>query len=217
MTPQNRWKRSRNWLKALRAWLSEASYILTAVLIAFVIIWFLSSSETTIRWAGMILQLLGIGTVILGIEETRRLFGRPNTIASSWHWLKRFPPFGGRTITASIHATRSGRSASGRGYMPAKIDPNASIESRVEILEKNIERLHERISTTESEMDSRFRTQKQELEAEKNSRESEDRKVLAKLEATELGGVHISAMGAIWLFFGVILSSIPKELSVLFN
>ena len=66
-------------------------------------------------------------------------------------------------------------------------------------------------------MDSKFRMQKQDMKEEKNNRESEDQKILAKLEATELGGIYISAMGAIWLFVGVVLSSIPKELSALFN
>lgn len=165
----------------------------------------------------MVLQLLGIGTVIWGIEETRKLFGHPSTMASLWQWLKRFPPFGGRTITASAHGTLPSLSGSARGYVSARADPDARIESRVEVLEKNIEYLHKRISMTESEMDSKFRTQKQELEAEKNSRESEDRKVLAKLEATEMGGVYISAMGALWLFVGVVLSSIPEELSNWFS
>lgn len=193
----------------------EAHYILTAifvVLVAFVIILLLGSSEETIKIVGMVLQLLGILTVIYGIEETRKLFGHPSTVASSWQWLKRFPPFGGRTIYTTAKFSGSS-SLSARGRVSTKVDPNTSVESRIEALENDIERLHERISMTENEIDSKFRKHKQDLEGERSTRESEDQKILTKLEATEMGGVHISAMGAVWLFVGVILSSIPKELS----
>ncbi len=214
----DRWKRFENWLRAVKAWLLEARHVLFATIVALAALCvILGGNETAIRWAGMVLQLLGIGTVILGIEKTREFFGHPSTIASLWRWLKRFPPLGGRTHTISMDGNMPSMSGSARGYVSARADPNASIESRVEVLEKNIERLHERINTTESEMDSRFRMQKQELKEEKNARESEDQKIFAKLEATKLGGVHISAIGAIWLFVGVILSSIPKELSNWFS
>ena len=51
------------------------------------------------------------------------------------------------------------------------------------------------------------------VEEERSARVTEDRKILSKLEATETGGLHISAMGAVWIFLGIIFSSIPKELS----
>jgi hypothetical protein len=47
--------------------------------------------ESVIRLTGLVLQVLGIGTVIWGISETRALFGRPSFAAKTKSWLGRFP------------------------------------------------------------------------------------------------------------------------------
>lgn len=220
MTFQDRRKQFGYWLRNIEKWLWEARHVFIAifvVLIAIFIICLSGGNEAAIRTMGMGLQLSGICTVIWGIGETRRLFGRPSIVFSLQQWLKRFPPYGGRAFTASGTSILPGISASGRAHMLAKADPNGSVESRIEVLEKNIELLHKRIDATENEMDSRSHKQKQALEEEAKIREGKDQKIHAKLEATETGGLHISAMGALWLFVGVILSSIPNELSGLFN
>jgi hypothetical protein len=81
------------------------------------------------------------------------------------------------------------------------------------VLEKNIQHLNKRIDETQTEMDQSFRAQSGALEEERQERSREDRLLSAKLEATETGGLHISAMGALWLFIGVTLSTASVELS----
>jgi len=82
----------------------------------------------------------------------------------------------------------------------------------LEALEKNVVSIHERISQTQNEMDQELQKANEALKAEKQSREAEDGALHSKLEATGTGGVHISAIGASWLFVGVVLSTAAIEI-----
>jgi hypothetical protein len=66
-------------------------------------------------------------------------------------------------------------------------------------------------------MDQGFRKQTDALKQEQQIRSDEDQHIRAKMELTNTGGLHISAMGALWLAIGVIMSSIPSELAVWFK
>jgi len=203
------------WLRALFFWLLEARIFWLALLVAGGAIACVTQpcvTEATIRIVGMLLQLLGIGTVAWGIRETRSLFGRPSLVELSRQWLGRFP----RLTPISFTGTSSAMLTLGgtaQGYGTASASLNATIEERVVALERNIHLLHERISGTQHLIDSGLRKQAEALKEEASKRAEDVQGVNAKLEATETGGLHISAMGALWLFVGVIMNSIPVELS----
>jgi hypothetical protein len=55
------------------------------------------------------------------------------------------------------------------------------------------------------------------LKQEEQSRQAEDNQIRKKLEATGTGGVHISLIGASWLFMGVTLSTAAPEIVTLFK
>jgi hypothetical protein len=64
-------------LKALYSWVAEARYffLCEAVIVAALGVALRPhTNEPVIRLTGGVLQLLGIGTVILGIRDTRALF-----------------------------------------------------------------------------------------------------------------------------------------------
>jgi hypothetical protein len=91
----------------------------------------------------------------------------------------------------------------------------STLDARVEALEKNVVAIHERITQTQHEMDGEFRRVTEAIEGEKHLRKSEDLAIREKLEATSTGGVHISAIGALWLFVGVTLSTAAPEIAAL--
>jgi len=92
---------------------------------------------------------------------------------------------------------------------------NPTIEARLEALEKNVTSIHERISQTQKEMDEGFQKAADALKHEEKSRQAEDRAIREKLQATGTGGVHISAIGASWLFAGIILSTAAPQIAEL--
>lgn len=203
-------------VKQLWPWLVEARFAWLALgVIAAALIVSLRphTHESVIRLTGLVLQLLGIGTVIWGISETRALFGHPSFAAKAKSWLERFPLRRRNIVLAAGAATLSAITGKGRGYGTQGPGPNPTIETRVDALEKNISLIHERISSTEKEMDEEFRRTAEVLKSEEQARQAEDNVIHAKLEATGTGGVHISAIGASWLFVGVVLSTAGLEIA----
>ena len=204
------------WLKAILHWLVEwrlfyLGFLVVAAPATFIV--FVSAGEAAIRYTGMVLQLLGIGTVAWGIHTTRIEFGHPSVFAAWRKRLNRFPPFGGRVVTGSIQITLPAGTVSARGYSSVVAGANATIDERVQALEENLKLVNDRVSQTQNEMDQEFRRQCDALKQEQQVRSDEDQHIHAKMESIETGGLHISAMGALWLFIGVIMSSIPSELA----
>ena len=50
------------------------------------------------------------------------------------------------------------------------------------------------------------------LSVERQAREAADVGITQKIEAAHTGGLHISAMGLVWLVMGLTFSTIPTEL-----
>jgi hypothetical protein len=207
-------------LAALWSWFVKPRHVwiaLGVVVLALVVALGPCTSEPTIRLVGLALQLMGICTVIWGISETRNLFGHPSLSSKVKAWLGEFP-LRRRSIIIGAAASAAGfASAEGRAYVTHGPGPSPTTETRLDALEKNIAALHERISGTEREMDAELRKGAEALEGEANARSAEDKVIREKLEATGTGGVHISAIGALWLFVGVTLSTASVELASIFK
>jgi hypothetical protein len=205
-----------NWLIALLYWLLDARIFWIAL---GVVIWSLffvirkGVSEPEIRITGLALQVLGIGTVAWGIRETRALFGRPDILRLARNWFRRAPVYGGRNVSGSSDITLPSLRVQAHGYSSSTATLDATIEERVGVLENNIKHLNGRIDETRVEIDQNSRAQSTALEREKQERSLQDQELSAKLEATETGGLHISAMGALWLFIGVTFSTASVEIA----
>lgn len=173
-----------------------------------------SATEPTIRLTGLVLQILGIGTVIIGIEKTRQLFAHPTLRSVLNKWLAERPRLGRTTFTASpsagVLALVTGK---GRGYVTNNPPAGASANERLESLEKNVGILNSRISGVQGELDALERQQSEALRQERNARTMADDQLRDKLEGLATGGFIISLAGATWLFIGVALSTLAPELS----
>ena len=199
-------------------WLVEAQYLWLALginAIALIISVHPGTSEPVIRLAGLVLQLLGISTVAWGISETRALFGHTPFSQKAKDWLSRFP-LRRRDVVVGVSGISISTSVGNpRGFGTHGPGPNPTVESRLDALEKNVTSIHERISTTQKELDEGMQKSAVALKTEEAARLQEDAAIRQKLEATGTGGVHISAIGASWLFVGVILSTAAPELAAL--
>jgi hypothetical protein len=208
------------WLKAILHWLVEwrlfcLGFFVVAAPVGFIV--FVCAGEAVIRIAGMVLQLLGIGTVAWGIHITRKEFGHSSVFTVWRKRLNRFPAFGDNGATGSANITLPLMTVSGRGYSSVSAGTNLTIDARIQALEENLKLVNDRVSHTQNEMDQGFRKQTDALKQEQQIRSDEDQHIRAKMELTNTGGLHISAMGALWLAIGVIMSSIPSELAVWFK
>ena len=174
-----------------------------------------NTPEPVIRLTGMVLQLLGIATVIWGISTTRALFGRPPVLQKIKTWLSSFPMRRNVVIQATSFGSLGTGSTRAWAYGTHGAGENPTTESRLNALEKNIGSIHERINQGRAETDKELADLCSTIRSESSTRQSEDTSIRAQLESTGTGGVHISAIGAAWLFFGVILSTAGVEIAKL--
>lgn len=203
-------------IRALGPWLAEGKYVWIAtgsIALALLICLRPGASEPLIRWTGLVLQLLGVATVVWGISETRALFSHTPIFVATKGWIARFP-LKKQSITLaidnSVHASFSDVT---RVNVTHSAGMSPTIESRLDALEKNIAAVHERITGTEKEIDQRLHKANEALSAETADRTAENERTRGMLETTATGGVHISAIGATWLFVGVFLSTAAPELT----
>jgi len=203
------------WVKAIVRWFAEWKYFWVALgvtIVALLLAVRPGTTEAFVRLTGLVLQLLGVVTVVWGIGETRALFGHPSIVAIVRSRLARFPRFKMQPVTANGNSTSPGNKASGRADVMDSAGSDSSIEARVMVLEKNLFRTNQRIEHAQREFDSEVRNSNLALQREIQERTAEDQAIRAKLEATGTGGVHISVIGALWLFVGVTLSTASQEI-----
>lgn len=205
--------------RAIWPWLAEARhawYSLAIIAVALIISLCLYPTEPVIRITGLVLQLLGIGTVIWGISETRALFGHPSVVSKIKAWFGRFPLMRRNVVVSVEGASLAIGGGTAQIYQTHKA-VDSTIEARLDSLERNVTLIHERITLAQKAMDEGLHKINESVKREEQSRKAEDNEIRKKLEVTGTGGVHISAIGASWLFVGIILSTAAPEIAALFN
>ena len=205
-----------SWVRLFWSWLAEARLFWMALLVllfAFLLSFSSGASEIHVRITGLILQWLGIGTVAIGIHETRKLFGRPGIVKLLLEWMSHFPRWHRHIVSISGSGRLRVSGGKSQAHVWSTVDPSASIEARFEALTKNVERLNERLIQAQKEIDSVFSKQSEALRQEQQMRAKDDENLHKRLEAAETGGLHISFIGMLWIFFGLLLSTMSAEIA----
>ena len=125
-------------------------------------------------------------------------------------WLGRFPLLR-RNVVIGVGGVSLSTSIGKAEAYKTRPRTEAHIDSRLNALEKNVTAIHERIKETHAEIDEGFRKRASALSV-KTITVRGGRPIREKLEATGSGGVHISAIGASWLFVGASLALHPWKL-----
>ena len=172
--------------------------------------------DDQLRYAGLALQLLGVGTVAYLLRDKRTTFNRKGFLDLLKEWVSARPQFRPKSITLQVsgaaHATSSG---AGRLSIWRRAPADATLEKRLETLEANLEQLHEDHSEVTSGLRKASARLADELSAEKRTREEADRATNDKLEKFGAEGIHVEATGLVWLVAGIVLATIPSELAAM--
>lgn len=200
-----------SWSQLIKAWhLWLALFLILIVIFPCLKYGF---SEPRIRIAGLLLQLAGLFTVVWGIQKTRMLFGRPDSLSVVRQWFSIFLPCWRQAVSGEVNSTMPVFTGQGRANAAASANSDATIETRVDKLEENISHINDRITQTQKEIDDRFQTQVDLLETEQETRRRQVEDLRAMLEMSEIGGLRISLVGALWLFVGAILGTAAPEIA----
>ncbi|MGZ8921892.1 MAG: hypothetical protein ACXW0M_00895 [Methylosarcina sp.] len=199
------------WLAKLRkAWI--ALFVLLLVLSgAFLLP---GQPDDQLRYAGLVLQLLGVGTVAYLLRDKRVIFKRKSLLTFLTDWAKARPKFRPGVITLQASETVLDKiSAQARISIWRDAGEGASVEQRLNVIEANL------ITLDDNHRDLAVRTDKvyaqltDELAVERQQREKADRETTEKLEKFGADGLHIEATGIFWLIIGIVLATIPTELT----
>lgn len=200
----------------------ESKYHLTPVLIAgllFIPCLLADELSYTFRWWGTLLQVCGIITVAYGLENSRKLFGKPGflhrLILSFLHlrdiiWK---PTKNVNIITGEANITLGSSTVTAHATVAPSKD--WSIEQRVDFLEKGFSEMQTRISGLDQKIGEQGSSLKKELESSMSELRDAVQDIHRKLEDAVVGGIHIEAIGLFYLVIGIIFVSIPKELAAL--
>lgn len=172
-------------------------------------------TENAIRLTGLTLQLLGILTVVWGLVATWRFFGLGDPIAKMLDWLSRVPWRRGVIHASMNESVKLSDAFAARGHTSWPIDPSAPIPDRLVAIERNLPLIQERISQTQQELDHSVRELRAEVKHAIAAASEQTARVESKVSDLGTGSLHISAMGALWLFVGSILGSASSNLEAL--
>ena len=204
------------YLKRLAAWVWQGCHIFSGPLLAIgfplVAAW-LWPTEFGFRFVGFLLQVLGVWIVWVGIRGTREQFEVPGSWAQTKAWMSSFPRVRGRVILAAGSATVSLSGMSARAHVWSGVPEGATVEQRLEAVEKNVRRVRDDLSAHQKEADDRARAQNEEMKRERAEREAADEEIQKKIKETETGGLKLNAAGVWWLFSGTVCSTFPEEIA----
>jgi len=172
--------------------------------------------EKAIRLSGLALQLCGIITVVWGIISTRQYFGLLpiREIFHSW-WLE--APFQKLPIIGVRGSATLSLTAEGHMHTTYPLDHSAPVDDRIKCLELNISMLHERISGVHSDTMKKYAKLNDRVCENGTRLEEVYSKTTTDLKSFGTSGLHISAIGAAWLFIGSIMGTASQELAAWFR
>jgi hypothetical protein len=204
--------------RALGAVIRDASpvwVLLAGVVAAGLVGWlFAAGTSTAVRWAGMILQLLGLAAVAYGLRQTRKLFDAPTVLGQAWGWFGRLRRAFRRPEPITLEAAAGGVAfVGGKVRLRRGAGAGATVEQRLDVLEANLKSFKEEFDQTTSELSNKTGWLEKELNRERDERKAADNKTWKQIEEVSIGGLHLEVVGLTWLALGVVATSIPDELA----
>ena len=209
-------------LNRLFRWISEIWHWLTEGKIVFMCIFVLISavtlgmvtfcSETSIRTAGYVLQIIGMVFAVRGLLRVRAHFGQPLFQQLFIKWLKRFPNWKKNVVVSvgTAHMEISGKTAGVKIWLSDH--PDQSIEKRMEGIIKNLDQMRNEQKEHAKYIEvlrGSHEAHKAKVAKENKNMEAELRSDMESLHTSDL---LISLVGLFWLTVGITLSTMAPEL-----
>lgn len=181
------------------------------------------SLDTYLRYAGYILEVLGIGTVAWGLRDRARHHRKPGLLeplgdrlrAASKEFASAFR--GPQAITGVAGSVTAGVSTVGGATVRTSVPPGASLEYRIARLEGKVDGLQEQSDRLRREVEEKHRKALGAVEQERTAREEDTAALREKVAQVDTGGLHIEWMGVWWLVLGVTLATLAPELAGLWH
>lgn len=184
-------------------------------LICVCTMYFWSFTEAVVRFHGLLLQLFGMLLLLYGLSKTLEELGEEPILASIWNWLRRFISGKPRYVHGTGHAATK-ISASMKATPQIAEPKNDSLEERIKRLEAGLNAVKWQLELHQDQSLKEIDRIRSDLKSEREERRKIFDGLNRKVHSLHAGGARLSAVGTVWLFAGVVLGTIPNEISCLF-
>lgn len=203
------------WSRRLRHLASPKLFWASALLLAVTaaVIWPPhAKQEACIRWWGMVLQFVGIYSVVRELRTRREDVGAPGLVEALRKFIKGWPS---RNTTISLEgASISIASSVARVTQRAcKVPPDSPLEQRLAAVERNLGFMDEDLGKLQSDLDTEVRERQTAVRDEQDERVRVIAAMKNSLKESTTKTLPFSMFGVVCLFAGVGLSSMFVELA----
>jgi hypothetical protein len=159
----------------------------------------------------MFFQFAGLLGVIVGLKEARKIFDRPSFFSTISAWLRGFVGIFRKPISAHANIQLEAVTA---------IATAGSVRIAVsESLPDKVSRIERELGDLRRQVDEGFNKRDREVqilvESERNVRTRDIGQTNQKMETAMIGGINLELGGSLFLFLGVLLTSVPEEFAIL--
>jgi hypothetical protein len=202
-----------------RVWLwlleTDLAYLASSVVLIACVVALAFRSEPAFRYAGLVLQLMGLATVVGGVWDTRRLFGQPTLSERFRRWRGRRPKF---RQSAAVGAGLAGVAAavfSAEAELWAAMPDDAPVGQQLRALKANLLVLSERVNKQRDKLSKAILEGADKLQEEMAARMRRDTELETLIRSAQTGGLDVSFVGLVWLAFGLVLTTSSLEVEKL--
>jgi len=204
------------WGTCFLSWMLEGKVGIMCILV-LIAVFSLSlgawCTEASIRWAGFVLQLLGMCFAIKGVLDIRKHFKQEPLRMLFFEWLKRFPKWNENKVETVGIVNAVEATDSIKVEIWTDDNPHDPIEKRIESIIRNQNRLKDQQNESLQAIDSL----KSSHEAHKNyvlkQQEQMKENGRVELESIHINGIILSLVGLTWITIGIAMSTISPELT----
>lgn len=164
------------------------------------------SLDTRLRWMGMLFQFAGLFGVIYGLRESRKIFNRPSFSSAIMAWVNELVGIFRKPTVRNINIETLGIDLALSIGSPRLTVPE-SLEEKVSRIERELGELEQHVQEGFKKID---RETKALVETERGTRAREIGRTNQMIETAIIGGINIELGGVLFLFLGVLLTSIPE-------
>lgn len=178
-------------------------------------LWIPVPSERKFRLCGAMLQLGGVILAGVDLYQKGTVF---DDIPSVWERAKTKWSQRPRFSPQAIHLQASGVALGVTGmkaHMTIQAGPKATIEHRVEILEKNITHLTDEVAVIERNLGGKLNNLSNKLEAARDEQQAAARRTHEQLRRSVAEGIPLGWIGVLFFLFGIVISTTSPELACL--
>ncbi|WP_169981413.1 ABC transporter C-terminal domain-containing protein [Tautonia rosea] len=205
------------WKRLKEAW--PLWWVIFGVLGAFMISCFLANDSVTVfRYAGLLLEIFGLGLVVIGLDHIRQQFGKEPFRASITKWFLSWravftgpEPVQITGKLGTLFTENATANLSMHGYK------DQTIEERLETLEGDIKRLQGELNNKTEQLKQEIASVKADFDEKIENTIKIIDDVDSRVKDYAVGGMGLEVVGLVWISLGIILASIPDELGMLFG